>query len=167
MAVKVGATLMLAPSIAIAQRADSTRLSVTSCSYRDCALSISPTWNGLAVVRGRDGARVANLGFFLPRDIAPALRGEDAGVAGADSAFAYARRAVTLRRAAAVLTDVGAIVVTAAAMSRAVRADRAGHAEAVGGGLGLAALVVSVPLQFAADGALSRAVWWHNLRYAH
>jgi len=26
---------------------------------------------------------------------------------------------------------------------------------------------VSVPLQFAADGALSRAVWWHNLRYTH
>ena len=31
---------------------------------------------------------------------------------------------------------------------------------------GLAALTISVPFQFAADGALSRAVWWHNLRYA-
>jgi hypothetical protein len=33
------------------------------------------------------------------------------------------------------------------------------------GGAGLTALLVSVPIQFAADGALSRAVWWHNVRY--
>jgi len=39
--------------------------------------------------------------------------------------------------------------------------------ERVVGGVGVAALLVSVPLQFAADGALSRAVWWHNMRYAH
>jgi hypothetical protein len=32
--------------------------------------------------------------------------------------------------------------------------------------IGAASLGVSVPLQFAADGALSRAVWWHNVRYA-
>jgi hypothetical protein len=30
----------------------------------------------------------------------------------------------------------------------------------------LGALFISVPLQFAADGALSKAVWWHNVRYA-
>jgi hypothetical protein len=28
------------------------------------------------------------------------------------------------------------------------------------------ALMLSLPVHFAADGALSRAVWWHNLRYA-
>jgi hypothetical protein len=33
-------------------------------------------------------------------------------------------------------------------------------------GVGGAALGLSVPFQFAADGALSRAVWWHNARYA-
>jgi hypothetical protein len=27
-------------------------------------------------------------------------------------------------------------------------------------------LMLSIPLQFAADGALSRAVWWHNRRYS-
>jgi len=32
--------------------------------------------------------------------------------------------------------------------------------------LGVAALGVSVPFQFAADGALSKAIWWYNLRYA-
>src|SRR5215212_6141836 len=28
-----------------------------TCSYRDCALGIVPTWNGLAVVRGAAGPR--------------------------------------------------------------------------------------------------------------
>jgi hypothetical protein len=52
------------------------------------------------------------------------------------------------------------------AIVRAASAGRASRTDQVVGGAGLAALLVSVPLQFAADGALSRAVWWHNLRYA-
>jgi hypothetical protein len=28
------------------------------------------------------------------------------------------------------------------------------------------AFVIGVPLQFSADGLLSKAVWWHNARYA-
>lgn len=135
------------------------------CSYRECALSIAPVWNGLTVVRGADGRRVANLDFFLPRDIAPALRGDAPGAAGADSAFAHAERAVALRRVASVLTDVGGVA-TIVAVVRAASAGRARRPDQVVGGAGLAALLVSVPLQFAADGALSRAVWWHNLRYA-
>ena len=135
------------------------------CSYRECALSIAPVWNGLTVVRGADGRRVANLDFFLPRDVAPALRGDAPGAVGADSAFAHAERAVALRRVGAVLTDMGgvAMVIT---IVRAASAGRASRSDQVVGGTGLAALLVSVPLQFAADGALSRAVWWHNLRYA-
>ena len=134
------------------------------CSYRECALSIAPVWNGLTVVRGADGRRVANLDFFLPRDVAPALRGDAPGTLGADSAFAHAERAVALRRVGAVLTDMGgvAMVIT---IVRAASAGRASRSDQVVGGTGLAALLVSVPLQFAADGALSRAVWWHNLRY--
>ena len=134
-------------------------------SYRECALSIAPVWNGLTVVRGADGRRVANLDFFLPRDVAPALRGDAPGAVGADSAFAHAERAVALRRVGAVLTDMGgvAMVIT---IVRAASAGRASRSDQVVGGTGLAALLVSVPLQFAADGALSRAVWWHNLRYA-
>ena len=135
-----------------------------ACSYSACALSIAPTWNGLAVVRGTDGRRVANLNFFLPRDITSALRGEPSAI-GADSALAHAERALTLRRAAAVLTDVGAVAVVAA-LAHAVSARRADRGDRVTGGAGLIALMVSVPIQFAADGALSRSVWWHNLRYA-
>ena len=50
-----------------------------------------------------------------------------------------------------------------------VNALRAGHVRRQDGvlaGIGGAALAVSVPLQFAADGALSRAVWWYNRRFA-
>ena len=136
----------------------------TGCSYSDCALSIAPAWNGLRVVRGSDERPVANLNFFLPRDIGLALRGESMAV-GADSALAHAERAVALRRAAAVLTDAGAIAVVVA-LARAASEGRASRADRVVGGVGLVALLASVPLQFAADGALSRAVWWHNVRYA-
>jgi hypothetical protein len=31
---------------------------------------------------------------------------------------------------------------------------------------GAASVGISVPLHFAADGMLSRAVWWHNRRYS-
>ena len=116
------------------------------------------------VVRGGDGERIANLNFFLPRDVAPALRGASAAP-GADSAFAHATRAVALRRGAAVLTDAGAVALVAA-IARAASAGHVRSADRVVGGAGLATLLVSVPIQFAADGALSRAVWWHNLRYA-
>jgi hypothetical protein len=135
-----------------------------ACPYRECGLSISPAWNGLLVVRGSDGARIANLNFFLPRDIAPVLRGTPTSI-GADSALAHAKRAVALRRAGAVLTDLGAVAV-AVALARAASTGRASTSDRVVGGAGLTALLVSVPMQFAADGALSRAVWWHNLRYA-
>lgn len=146
-------------------KAQDTPRPVADCSYRECALSIAPVWNGLTVVRGSEGRRVANLDFFLPRDIAPVLRGERPGVTGADSAFAHAERAVALRRVGAVLTDMGGVAMVVA-IARAASAGRASRSDKVVGGVGLASLVISVPLQFAADGALSRAVWWHNLRYA-
>lgn len=164
---QVGAAMVLLATtarLASAQDAGAPR-AAAACSYRECALSIAPVWNGLAVVHGGDGRRVANLDFFLPRDIAPVLRGDVAGALGADSAFAHAERAVALRRAGAVLTDIGGAAVMVAVV-RATSAGRASRSDRVTGGAGLAALLVSVPLQFAADGALSRAVWWHNLRYA-
>jgi hypothetical protein len=34
------------------------------------------------------------------------------------------------------------------------------------GAIGAGAFAVSLPLQFSADGLLSRAVWWHNGRFA-
>ena len=72
----------------------------------------------------------------------------------------------SLRKAGAALTDIG-VIATGVALASALRARRMRPAERALGGAGLTALLVSVPLQFAADGALSRAVWWHNLRYTH
>ena len=158
---------MLLVLAATTARAQASALAVprsdSACSYRACALGIAPTWNGLAVVRGVGGPRLANLHFFWPTDISPALRG-DPFARGADSAAASARRAIALRRAGAALTDVG-VIATGVALVSGLRARRMQTAQRAVGGVGITALLVSVPLQFAADGALSRAVWWHNLRY--
>lgn len=137
-----------------------------ACTYRTCALTIAPRWNGLAVVAGDGGRPVANLHFLLPRDITRALVSHHPElVSGADSAASHARRAVRLRRAGAALTDVGLLLGGAAALY-ASQADasrkRTSSLAAASGTM----LLLSVPLQFAADGALSRAVWWHNVRYA-
>ncbi|HEX8850640.1 MAG TPA: hypothetical protein VF761_14015 [Gemmatimonadaceae bacterium] len=155
------AALALLPTARVARGQET----AAACDYRACALGIVPTWNGLAVVRGSDGPRVANLNFFWPRSIESALRGPTPLLPGADSAAASARRAVGLRRIGALLTDAGLIggVVTAA---RVVNRGRAGRGDQRAAGAALGALVLSVPFQFAADGALSRAVWWHNARFA-
>lgn len=136
----------------------------TGCTYQRCALGIAPRWNGLAVVRGRAGVRVANLHFFWPHDVSAALAGPDATAVGADSARASARRAVRLRRMGAVLTD-GGIALVASAAAGAIAAGHTRRSDRLLAGAGAAVLGLSVPLQFAADGALSRAVWWHNARY--
>ena len=138
---------------------------MVECTYELCALNIVPRWNGLAVVRASDGSQVANLNFFLPRDITSSLRGPSAVTPGADSAAAHAHRAVRIRRIGAAFTDTGILAGAIGALG-ALRAGRVGSTEGVLLGVGAAALGVSVPLQFAADGALSRAVWWHNRRYA-
>lgn len=135
------------------------------CGYTICALNIAPRWNGLAVVRGTDGPPIANLNFFWPRDITPSLRGASAGAPGADSAAAQARHALRLRRVGAALTDAGVLIAAVGAV-RALSAGRLRTSDGALLGVGGAALGISVPFQFAADGALSRAVWWHNRRYA-
>jgi len=134
------------------------------CSYRTCALTIAPRWNGLAVVAGEAGPRLANLHFLVPRNITAVLAGPHEAAVGADSAAAYARRAVQLRRAGAALTDAGLLLGAVAAL-HALDDDSHRRRDAQMAGVGGAALLLSIPLQFAADGALSRAVWWHNLRY--
>lgn len=135
------------------------------CPYAACALGITPRWNGLAIVRGASGPAVANLHFFWPRDVTVAFRSPSSLVPGADSALAEARRAVRLRRIGAVLTD-GGVLVAAIGGAGALRAGRVRRSHGILLGVGSAALGLSVPFQFAADGALSRAVWWHNARFA-
>lgn len=165
----IGVLMVLAaatPATGGAQPAPARRRAVppASCDYAECALSIAPAWNGLAVVRGVDGERVANLNFFWPDDVSRAMVGSDAAAPGLDSAVAQARRAVRIRRIGAALTDAGFAMAAVGAIG-AIGAGRARRSDEVLLGAGAAALGLSVPFQFAADGALSRAVWWHNLRY--
>jgi len=130
---------------------------VAVCTYLNCALSIAPAWNGLDVVDGATGRRVSGLGFFWPHRV-------DASFAGSDSAIAYATRAFRVRRTAAVFTDVGALLLGYAAV-RQMQGGLHGSDRVIGA-VGAGAFVVGVPLQFSADGLLSRAVWWHNARYS-
>ena len=157
---------LLAPLLCVASIAAAAQQAGvdSACTYSTCALSIWPAWDGLAVVRGTAGSRVANLHFFWPRDISPALRGRDTTAIGADSAAAHARRAVALRQTGAGFTDLGALTI-GVAIVRALAAGRVSHRDQAVAAAGLGAIAISVPLQFAADGELSRAVWWHNLRY--
>jgi hypothetical protein len=150
LAVCAGVALLMATPLA-AQRV------APDCTYHACALGIAPVWNGLDVVQGADGTAVASLGFFWPRSVRGAF-------AGNDSATAYAVRALRVRRAAALLTDVGALALAYAT----VRQLDGGlpRRDAVIAAAGAGAFALSVPLQFSADHLLSRAVWWHNERYA-
>jgi hypothetical protein len=137
----------------------------SSCHYTACALAIVPRWNGLAVIQGTNGPRVANLNFFWPRSVTAALHGEGEGSAP-DSAAAHAERALHLRRMGAAFTDAG-IVAAVAAGARIAASGRTRRDDKVVVGASVASMLLSVPLQFAADGELSRAVWWHNLRFLH
>jgi hypothetical protein len=148
-----------------AQHSASDGLGGGDCAYSTCALNIAPHWHGLAVVRGVSGPQIANLSFFWPRDLAASLRGPSTFTPGADSAAAQARRAIALRRVGAALTDIGVLASVIGGVG-ALRSGRVRSADGVLLGVGVATLGVSVPFQFAADGALSRAVWWHNRRYA-
>lgn len=129
-----------------------------NCTYQTCALGLAPVWDGLSVVRGESERRVATLGFFVPGDVSEVFK-DDAD--GLDAA----REAVRLRRIGAVLTDAG-IVMAATGLARALFQR---DFDKLSGALTLAgagSLGVSIPVQFAADGYLSRAVWLYNRRYS-
>ena len=154
----LGAAVIAMSSEQLLAQGTSLSAAAASCTYQRCALGIAPAWNGLVVTRGAAQERVANLGFFWTRSL-------DHVFVGSDSALAQGRRAVRVRRVAAVLTDVGALTLGYAAV-RAVSRGSLTHAERVVSIAGGAAFAASVPLQFAADGLLSRAVWWRNAEYS-
>lgn len=165
-----GLVAAAAPSLAVAQQAAVTTPAApppndSAVTYRSAALNIAPRWDGLAVVRGANRQTVANLHFFWPRDITPELRGTDTTAIGLDSLTRHAQRAVALRRAGAGFTDLGVLTMTVAIV-RSLRDGRFATRDQQLAAAAVGALVVSVPLQFAADGELSRAVWWHNIRFA-
>jgi hypothetical protein len=128
------------------------------CSYSRCALAGMPAWNGLDLVRGEQQERVGRLGFFWTRDLSPVFAPEP-------HALEFAHRAVSTRRTAAVFTDLGAVLLVAAVAGAIANPDHTdtNAALAISGAVSLG---IAVPLQFAADGHLSHAVWWHNLQFA-
>lgn len=151
----VVAALLLAPHAVAGQTASP---AAPPCDYAACALNVVPAWNGLAVVRGADEERVALLGFFRARAL-------DHVFAGDTAALMLARRAVRTRRIAAALTDLGAVLLVTGA-TLAITDDGVDGTTAALLAAGAVSLGVSVPLQFAADGHLSRAVWRFNRRFA-
>ena len=142
------------PTVAHAQRAEPARLPA-ACDYRSCAYNIIAALHGLRVTRGVDETPVATLGFLWTRDISDAFDGEGQ---------VAAKAAVRTRRWGALLTDLGlALRVTGAASAATQDLDETSTALMLGGA---ASLGLSVPIQFAADKHLARAVWQHNARYA-
>jgi hypothetical protein len=128
-----------------------------NCTYQACALGLAPVWNGLDVTRGDSQRRVATLGFFIPEDISHVFADDP-------EARDVARDAFRIRQIGAVLTDAG-VILGATGVARGLfrwNWDGLSTGLTLAGGASLAA---GVPFQFAADGALSRAVWLFNRRY--
>ncbi len=149
---------------AVAQAQESAGSSVTAaapvpldCPYARCALSIVPAWNGLLLVRGAESQHLGNLNFFWPRPISWFVTG--------DSAQVSARNAFVTRRRAAVLTDFGGLLLLSGAVAVARRGEFSGTPRTVAV-VGATMFAISVPLHFAADGWMSRAVWWHNAGFS-
>ena len=129
-----------------------------NCTYESCALGLAPAWNGLAITRGISQRPIANLGFFWPEDVRPVFSGDPQALEAAD-------QALQARTVGAILTDAG-LVLLATGLARAGfqrEFDGLSKALTIAGSTSIG---VSIPFQFAADGYLSRAVWWHNRRFA-
>jgi hypothetical protein len=133
------------------------QLTDSSGAYDRCALNIVPGLFALDVVRGAQEAPVASLAFLVPKRVVRAF-------AGSEPAEQHATHAFRLRRTAAVLTDLGLIVVVAAGSRAAVTAHNRSTTATISG-IGLAMVASSVPIHFAADRELSRAVWEYNRRF--
>jgi hypothetical protein len=129
-----------------------------NCTYESCALGLAPAWNGLAITRGIAQRQIAVLGFFYPDDIRPVF-------ADNPQALEAAEEALRTRTVGAILTDAG-LLLLGTGLARAAfqrEFDGLSTALALTGGVSLG---ISVPFQLAADGFLSRAVWWHNRRFS-
>jgi hypothetical protein len=142
--------MLLAPRVSYAQD--------SSCTYERCGLNIVPRLSALDVVRGASEDRVGSLAFLFPRAVSVPFTGNEIAQRHAEHAF-------SLRRIASALTDVG-VVLTVSAATHAVASARqrdAATAAAIAGG---AVIASSVPIHFAADRELSRAVWEYNRRFS-
>ena len=126
----------------------------TACSYSRCALGIIPRLAALDVVRGDREERVGSLAFLFPRDVRRAFGDNELASRRAAHAF-------SLRRIGSALTMAGATVAVAGGV-RAITVRGSSGSSAALAAIGLSAFVASVPVHFAADAELSRAVWEYN-----
>lgn len=148
--------LVAAPTAASAQSATPTAAAQTTCvRYDECAYNLVPRGLGLAVVRGESEVHVATLGFLWP--------GRLDGIFGDDAAAERLGAAAVRTRRVAALFTVGGLAALATGGLLAMEDEDAALGVAAAGAVSLA---VSVPLQFRADGLLSRAVWRYNARFA-
>ena len=129
-----------------------------NCTYESCALGLAPAWNGLAITRGISQRQIGVLGFFWPGDIRPIFADNAAALEAADEAL-------RTRTVASILTDAGLLVLGTGLARAAFQREFDGFSKVLTI-TGAASVGISVPLHFAADGMLSRAVWWHNRRYS-
>jgi hypothetical protein len=141
----------------IAARAAQAQGPDTACSYERCGLNIVPRLMALDVVKGAGETRVASLAFLVPHRVTAAFDGNDLARHRAEHAF-------RLRRVAAVLTDAGAIIAISAGV-RAAATSKARGGSLAAAAAGTAIIASSIPIHFAADGELSRAVWEYNRRF--
>ncbi|MGK2961767.1 MAG: hypothetical protein ACSLFK_06410 [Gemmatimonadaceae bacterium] len=151
---------LIAGAIAIAGFTNTARAqsAEAGCTYESCALSLAPVWNGLAITRGISQRQVANLGYFWPSDIRPVFADNAAALEAADEAL-------QTRTVAAVLTDAGLVLLATGLARAAFQREFDGFARVLVYS-GTASIGISVPVHFAADGMLNRAIWWHNRRYS-
>jgi hypothetical protein len=133
-------------------------------SYARCALSI----DGSHVRRGAEAVTIAGPGFFKPLRLTRVVVG--------DSALAYAAKFEKRSKQSGVLGLLAAGLWVASDI-RARDACASGHVchafmgegDDVAFGLlvgSLATLAISVPFQVSGRRAMSRAIWWHNARFA-
>jgi hypothetical protein len=101
---------------------------------------------------------IANLGFFWPEDVRPVFADNPQALEAAD-------QALQARTIGAILTDAG-LVLLGTGLARAGFQREFDGLSQVLALAGATSIGVSIPFQFAADGYLSRAVWWHNRRFA-
>jgi hypothetical protein len=151
---------LIAGAIAVAGLTNPVRAQAVeaACTYESCALSLAPVWNGLAITRGISQRQVANLGYFRPTDIRPVFADNAAALEAADEAL-------QTRTVAAVLTDAGLVLLGTGLARAAFQREFDGFARVLMYS-GTASVAISIPLHFAADGMLNRAIWWHNRRYS-
>lgn len=131
----------------------------STCGYTRCALSIAPRLSGLDVVRGDAEQRIASLAFLWPRDVTHAFEADPV-------ATRFAARASSRRRWAAVMTDAGAAIMAVGLLSIERKDQRVRREPGLIAASGAVLVAASVPIHFAADADLARAVWRYNLRFS-